>query len=45
VRLISFVVPGEARAVAQDPYSAIELRCCGVWVPASAGRTGKAVAE
>jgi hypothetical protein len=31
------VVPGKAIAEARDPYSAAELRDCGVWVPAFAG--------
>src|SRR3954447_10418904 len=32
------VVPGE-RSEVRDPYSAAELKCCGVWVPAFAGTT------
>jgi hypothetical protein len=48
--LILAVVPGEAKSAftrvfdalrpeAWDPYPAVSLVCCGVWVPAFAGTT------
>jgi hypothetical protein len=35
---MSAVVPGE-HSETRDPYSAAELRSCGVWVSAFAGTT------